>query len=121
MQIKEALEWGHQQLISYASPRLDAEVLLSYVIQKPVTFLLAHNEREIGWWPLWRFKRLIAKRRQGIPVAYLTGYKEFFMMDFVVSPAVLVPRPDTEILVESVIEYIRNLREKPVLIDIENF
>ena len=113
MQIKEALKWGHETLLlTSSSARLDAEVLLSHVLKKPTTFLLAHDNREVGFLQLWRFKRLIAKRKKGIPVAYLTGHKEFFFLDFAINRHVLVPRPDTEFLVECVIEYINKLRNK---------
>jgi release factor glutamine methyltransferase len=123
MQIKEALKWGHEQLLlSSSSARLDAEILLSNILRKPTTFLLAHDEHKIcssfgfaqddkfciPFSKLWRYKRLIRKRKEGMPVAYLTGHKEFYFLDFDVNQNVLVPRPDTETLVECVIEYIRN-------------
>jgi len=109
MQIKQALLWGHEVLLlSSESARLDAEILLSYIIKKPATFLLAHNEEEVGFLNLWRYKRLIEKRKKGVPVAYLTGHREFYFLDFAVNRHVFIPRPDTEILVDSVISYIKN-------------
>ena len=109
MQIKEALKWGHEQLLLASSTaRLDAEILLSHILKKPTTFLLSHDEHKICSLKLWLYKRLIRKRKQGMPVAYLTGHKEFYFLDFDVNQNVLIPRPDTEILVECVIEYIRN-------------
>ena len=122
MIIKEALRWGHETLLlSSESARLDAEVLLSHVLKKPATFLLAHDRAEVGFWDLGKYKRFIEKRKEGVPVAYLTGHKEFFFLDFEVNKNVLVPRPDTEILVESVIEYVqRGLLSAPsvILLDI---
>ncbi len=110
MLIRDVLKWGHETLLlSSESARLDAELLLSHVLKKPVTFLLAHDDNDIGFFSLWKYKRMITKRKKGIPVAYLTGHKEFFFLDFEVSKNVLVPRPDTEILVEAVIEYIHSL------------
>jgi len=110
MQIKEALKWGYEQLIlTSSSARLDAEILLSYILKKPTTFLLAHDEHKICSIKLWLYKRAIRKRKQGMPVAYLTGHKEFYFLDFKVNRNVLVPRPDTETLVECVIEYIRSI------------
>lgn len=112
MQIKQALRWGHEQLLlSSSSARLDAELLLARALGRPVTFLLAHDETEIGWFALWRYRRFIAKRKEGMPVAYLTGHKEFYFLDFEVNRNVLVPRPDTEILVEAVIDYIRSCQQ----------
>ena len=113
MKIKEAVKWGHETLILTSdSARLDAELLLSYVLKKPATFLLAHDETDVGFWQLWKYKRLIEKRKRGVPVAYLIGHKEFFFLDFEVNRHVLVPRPDTEILVEVVIEYLQGLRKQ---------
>jgi len=110
MKIKDALHWVHETLLlSSDSARLDAEVLLSHVLKKPVTFLLAHDEAMVGFWDLRKYKRFVEKRKKGMPVAYLTGHKEFFFLDFEVNRHVLIPRPDTEILVESVIEYINQL------------
>jgi len=109
MKIKDILKWGHEQLIlSSSSARLDAELLLAHVLKRPVTFLLAHDETELGLFALWRYKRLIGKRKQGMPVAYLTGHKEFYFLDFEVNRHVLVPRPDTETLAEAVIDYINS-------------
>jgi len=107
MLIKEALKWGHEQLfLTSSSARLDAEILLSHILKKPVTFLLAHDEHKICTIKWWLYQRVIRKRKQGMPVAYLTGHKEFYFLDFEVNRTVLVPRPDTETLVECVIEYI---------------
>ena len=110
MIIKDALKWGHESLLLTSdSARLDAEVLLSHILRKPLTFLLAHDETKVGFWNLWKYKRMIEKRKRGVPVAYLTGHKEFFMLDFIVNRHVLVPRPDTEILVDCVISYLKSV------------
>jgi len=107
MTIKDLVDFGHRELIAFDSARLDAELLLSYVLGRPVTYILAHDESEVGWFQVWRFKRLIAKRKEGIPVAYLRGHREFYGLEFKVNRDVLVPRPDTEALVEAVIGYIQ--------------
>ena len=118
MQIKEALKWGHEELfLSSGSARLDAEILLAHILKKPTTFLLAHDEHKICSLKLWLYQRAIRKRKEGMPVAYLTGHKEFYFLDFEVNRNVLVPRPDTEILVECVIEYIKQ-RNDTILLDI---
>lgn len=111
MQIKETLQWGYEKLMLLSdSARLDAEILLAHVLSKPATFLLANDDKNIGLKSLERYKELIEKREKGIPVAYLTNHKEFFFLDFFVDENVLIPRPDTEILVESVIGYLNKLR-----------
>ena len=112
MTVKDILTWGHEQLLfSSNSARLDAEILLTYTLNKPTTFLLTHDDSEIGFWQLRKYKKLIEKRKEGIPVAYLTGNREFYGLDFKVNKNVLVPRPDTEILVESVVSYLRRNNE----------
>ncbi len=109
MLIKDVLKWGHETLLLTSdSARLDAEVVLAHVLKKPTTFLLSHNDSEVGFWSLWRYKRLIERRKKGEPVAYLVGHKEFFCLDLAVNRHVLVPRPDTEILVGCVISYFKS-------------
>jgi release factor glutamine methyltransferase len=106
MHIKDALQWGNKQLfLSSPSARLDAEILLSHILKKPTTFLLAHDDEEIGFFALRQYKSFIGKRKEGMPVAYLTGHKEFYFLDFEVNRNVLIPRPDTETLVDCVISY----------------
>ncbi len=115
MTVKDILMWAHEYLLlSSESARLDSEIFLSYVLKKPTTFLLAHDDSEIGFWKARRFKKLIEKRKEGIPVAYLTGNREFYGLDFEVNKHVLVPRPDTEILVESVIDFINETPESGI-------
>ncbi|MFH1947585.1 MAG: peptide chain release factor N(5)-glutamine methyltransferase [Candidatus Magasanikbacteria bacterium] len=86
--------------------RLDAELLIAYVLGKSREFVLAHLDFEVGRLKDYKIKRLFKKRAKGIPLAYLTGHKEFFGLDFFVNKNVLVPRPDTEILVEEVLSHI---------------
>lgn len=107
MVIKELIDFGHKEFIAFGSARLDAELLLSHVLGKPVTYILAHDEEELSWFQQWRYRRMVAKRKEGVPVAYLRGHKEFYGLDFQVNRHVLVPRPDTEALVEAVIGYIQ--------------
>lgn len=106
MKIKDLIDWATLELIAFDSARLDAELLLEHILDKPVTHLLAHDDEEVGHWKQWKYERLTAKRKKGIPVAYLRGHKEFYGRDFEVNRHVLVPRPDTEFLVEAVSEYI---------------
>ncbi len=82
------------------SPRLDAEVLLAFILEKNRSYLRAWNDKELDTLAFARFESLIKQRQQGIPIAYLTGSREFWSRDFIVSPDVLIPRPDTELLIE---------------------
>jgi release factor glutamine methyltransferase len=110
--IKEILHWGHEYLIPTSeSARLDAELLLAHILKKPVTFLFAHDETKIGFFKLRKYRRMIEKRKNGMPVAYLISHKEFYGLDFEVNRHVMVPRPDTEILVDRVISYLQRNNE----------
>lgn len=82
------------------SPRLDAELLLCRAIDMPRAYLFAHPEEELDAASLDRLAETLARRLAGEPMAYITGTKEFWSMELMVSPATLVPRPETEILVE---------------------
>ena len=84
--------------------RLDAEVLLSYVLNCRRLALYVNVKEELNKEQEDRFNSLVARRLEHIPVAYLVGYKEFMGMKFAVTPEVLIPRPETEILTQGVIE-----------------
>jgi release factor glutamine methyltransferase len=86
------------------TPRLDAEVLLAHVLEQDRAWLYAHPEYALASHQLGDYQALIARRAEREPVAYLTGHKEFFGLDFVVTPGVLIPRPETERLVEIALE-----------------
>lgn len=89
------------------TPRLDAEVLLAHAWEKTRTELLIAPEREVPEAVVREFMRQIRLRAAGMPVAYLTGEKEFMSLPFFVCSAVLIPRPETELLVESVLAFLR--------------
>lgn len=82
------------------SPRLDAELLLATLLGLPRSALIARGNEPIAANQEDAYAGLIAKRAGGVPIAYLTGSREFWSLPLKVSPAVLVPRPETEILVE---------------------
>lgn len=95
------LRWASVELAaSSTSARLDAEMLLSQVLDAPRTHLYAWPERRVSGPAAARFQALIARRREGEPVAYLTGYQAFHGLDLVVTPDTLIPRPETEALVD---------------------
>ncbi|MDD5723552.1 MAG: peptide chain release factor N(5)-glutamine methyltransferase [Syntrophales bacterium] len=87
-----------------STPGLDAQVLLAHCIGRDRQFLYAYPEKELSSAEVKRFRSLVARRMQGEPVAYVTGEKEFWSLAFEVTPDVLIPRPDTEILVEEVLK-----------------
>ncbi len=81
------------------SPRLDAEILLCRTIDMPRSYLFAHPEDELDELTLARFDEVLQRRESGVPMAYIMGIREFWSREFAVSPATLVPRPETEMLV----------------------
>jgi release factor glutamine methyltransferase len=83
-----------------STPRLDAEVLLAHVLGTTRAKLLANFQVTLTQDDLARCRRVVARRQQGEPIAYITGHKEFYGLDLLVTPDVLVPRPETETLVE---------------------
>lgn len=91
---------GAATLPASASPRLDAELLLAHVLGKPRSFLMTWPEHQPSPAQQEAFESLLARRRAGEPVAYLLGYRGFWNLDLEVSPSTLIPRPDTERLVE---------------------
>jgi release factor glutamine methyltransferase len=89
------------------SARLDAELLLAHVLQVRRLDLYLKFDRTLGEAELSAYRSLIAKRGKGEPVAYLVGHKEFMGLDFEVTPEVLVPNPDTEVLVQRAVAIAR--------------
>lgn len=87
-------------------PPGEARLLLAHVVQHPAAWLLAHNEQTLPAAALDTFQMLVRQRAAGEPVAYLLGQREFYGREFSVSPAVLIPRPETELLVEIALEKI---------------
>ncbi|SEQ95015.1 [protein release factor]-glutamine N5-methyltransferase [Azotobacter beijerinckii] len=83
------------------SPRLDAEWLLAAALGKPASYLRTWPEREVPAEVAARFAADLARRRAGEPVAYILGRQGFWSLDLEVAPATLIPRPDTELLVET--------------------
>jgi len=82
------------------SARLDTELLLARAIDMPRSYLFAHPEDTLDDAALARLEQTLVRRLEGEPMAYITGLKEFWSMELIVSPATLVPRPETELLVD---------------------
>ncbi len=90
-------------------PRTSAEVLLAHTLGLSRLDLYLRYDQPLTPEELARFKALVVQRRDGAPVAYLTGHREFWSLDFQVSPAVLIPRPETEVLVATAVEAARDI------------
>ena len=82
------------------SARLDAELLLARAIDMPRSYLFAHPEEPLDEATVDRFREALARRLAGEPMAYITGTREFWSLELMVTPATLVPRPETELLVD---------------------
>lgn len=118
--IMDTLNWAIQQLCSnrIPNPRLDAEILLAYTLQIKREKLYTIIETIISEKNLIEFKELIYRRSKNEPVAYLTQSKEFMGLEFYVSPDVLIPRPETELLVEQIILQAQKLHHSKIMLDI---
>jgi release factor glutamine methyltransferase len=108
--LREALLQGQKLLedASIGAPRLTAEVLLAHATGQDRTWLYAHATDELRevWWI--HFGRYLHERMQGKPTQYITGRQEFFGREFRVTPDVLIPRPETEHLIESALGFSKN-------------
>ena len=108
--VRRLLEWTTTFFTRKAidSPRLSAELILSHVLNVPRIKLYTDYERPVGDAELSRYRELVRRASDHEPIAYLTGIAHFFNLEFVVGRDVLIPRPDTETLVESVLQLCRN-------------
>jgi len=109
MQLKQAVESAYQLFVEndVPSPRLNAELLLMFVLSRERAYLYAHPERELTPDEQSNFDEVIRERARGCPTQYITGHQEFWGLDLLVSPAVLIPRPETEHVVETVLELVK--------------
>jgi release factor glutamine methyltransferase len=114
--IESALGQGARSLnLNSGSPRLDAEVLLSSALGIARSALIARGSDPLDDQDLRAYRKLVEERRSGMPVAYLTGRREFWSLPLKVTPAVLVPRPETEILVEIALQHLPDSVPRAVL------
>ncbi|NBM54820.1 peptide chain release factor N(5)-glutamine methyltransferase [Proteus vulgaris] len=104
MNYEQWLRQAALQLIESDSPKRDAEILLGHVTQRARTYLMAFNETLLSQDELTQLSQLLTRRIKGEPIAYLVGEREFWSLPLKVSPATLIPRPDTECLVEQALE-----------------
>src|ERR1700692_883979 len=106
VQLKRALGSAIARLTAdqVPSPRLNAELLLMFTLNSDRAYLFAHPERELTDEEQSRYDAALGERARGVPTQYITGHQEFWGMDLIVTPAVLIPRPETEHVIESVLE-----------------
>lgn len=107
--VKEMKAYADEELKGQDNASLDRDVILSRVTGFDRSYILAHPEAEISFETYEEFRHLIDERRKHVPVSYLIGHKEFMGLDFVVDESTLIPRPDTELLVETAASVIRTM------------
>lgn len=105
MNIQRLLPVAIKKLHSHSTtPSLDAEILMEYVLRQPKAYLLTHGEKKVEEDDAQRFFALVEERATGKPMAYIIGHKEFYGRKFFVDSRVLIPRPETEMLIDGVLE-----------------
>src|SRR5262245_32872779 len=118
MTIGEALKeaWRILQSAGVPEARREAGSLLSFVISKDRTFLISHAEDQLDQSSLDHFREAVERRAAGEPLQYISGVQDFFGREFRVTTDVLIPRPETELLVEAALELVRDVG--PVICDV---
>ena len=116
MPLREALQSAIAKLTAdrVPSPRLNAETLLMFTLNCDRAHLYAHPERELTQEEQSRYHEALTQRSKGVPTQYITGHQEFWGLDLIVSPAVLIPRPETEHLIEIVLPLARPLKNPKI-------
>jgi release factor glutamine methyltransferase len=108
VQLKAALTSAVARLTAehVPSPRMNAELLLMFTLDCDRAYLYAHPERELTADEQKRYEAALNERVRGVPAQYITGHQEFWGMDLIVTPAVLIPRPETEHVIEAVLSLV---------------
>ncbi|MHB1420624.1 MAG: N5-glutamine methyltransferase family protein, partial [Bacillota bacterium] len=116
---KEAMAWAREQLAHHGidSPLLEADVLVAHVWEKSRTQLLSTLDDPFPAHLRNLLVQLVQKRASNYPLQYITGHQEFMSLEFLVTPDVLIPRPETELLVEEVLNRVRG-KDSVTLIDV---
>jgi release factor glutamine methyltransferase len=119
MRLQHALSSAIDRLTAaqVGSPRMNAEVLLMFTLGCDRAHLYAHPERELSPDETSRYDEALSQRAQGIPSQYITGHQEFWGMDLIVTPAVLIPRPETEHLIETLLPLAQGMPH-PKIVDV---
>lgn len=111
MTIEDLIREGTDRLKEAETPRLDTELLIAKALKVDRLYLMMYPQQEVGEEVLRQVRDWLRRRERGCPVQYLLGEREFMGLDFLVEEGVLIPRPDTEILVESVLNVLREKKE----------
>lgn len=117
--VKQALKQGYTTLqqANISSAWLDAEIIMATILKKDRAFILSHEDYPLTTSQVRKFKNFIKRRKNYEPIAYLTSHKEFYGLEFKVTKDTLVPRPESELMVEEVLKAF-NSKKKTLIIDI---
>ena len=117
MDIKSALNQANQELKknNIFSYKLDSEILMSNVVKEERDYVILNLNKHLSNSQLINYRKLISERSRGKPISYLIGKKEFWKYEFYVEEGVLIPRPDTEVIVEQALELTKNKQKLKVL------
>src|SRR5499427_11077829 len=109
MQLKQAVDAAFKLFTTndVPSPRLNAELLMMLVLGRERAYLYAHPDLELTPEEEFHYDKVVDERARGVPTQYITGHQEFWGLDLLVSPAVLIPRPETEHVVETVLDLVK--------------
>ena len=118
LSIAQAIQEASQALreAGVSEARRDASSLLVHVTRRDQTFLIAHDDEELKADEIEQYRQAVERRTSGEPLQYITGHQEFFRLDFEVTPDVLIPRPETELLVEAALKILDEANATPPLI-----
>lgn len=116
--VGQCLERARELASVAESWRFDVELLLTEILECPRALLLAHPERQLSAVQAQRFERDLERRRNGEPVAYILGHREFWTIDLKVDPRVLIPRPETELLVETALSRLGGYQQQVTIADL---
>ncbi len=118
-EIAQLINWGCEQCHKISdSPQLDAEILLTHVLGKSRSYCRTWPEKSVSSEHIKLFKTLVALRLKPTPIAYLTGFKEFWSRNFKVNEHTLIPRPDTELLIEHALHFLSTQKTIPRVLDL---
>ena len=115
--IHDVLKNAYKQLQNIPTNRLDAQILLCHVLGVDKPYLIAHDDRMLNSNEKKQFQALIERRASGEPVAYIVGMKHFWDLELIVTPSVLIPRPETEHLIEAALSWLK-VKEQIIAVDI---
>lgn len=117
MKIFELIKEACNMLNGFNLPQLDAEVILSHILKKDKIYIYINRDRELEEEIVKEFFKLIERRKNGEPVQYIVGKQEFMSLDLFVKPGVLIPRGDTEVLVEETLKNMNGMKN-PKVVDV---